>query len=88
MVVDARKCQPLLAPLVHVSFVGSYYESPCCPFTKMEWDHVVVQPGPELSANCIQPQGLDNSRREESWIDISGLVYDNVVGYTFQLPPR
>ena len=72
--VDARKCQPLLAPLVHVSFVGSYYESLCCPFAKMEWDHVVVQPEPELSADCIKPQGLDNSRRAESWIDISGLV--------------
>ena len=74
MVVDARKCQPILAPLVQVSFVCSYYESPCCPFTKMEWDHVVVQPEPELSANCIKPQGLDNSRRAEPGIYISSLV--------------
>ena len=74
VVVDARKVQPLLAPLVHVSFVGSYYEIPCCRFTNMEWDHVVVQPEPELSANCIKPQGPDNSQRAESWIDISDLV--------------
>ena len=76
VVVDARRCQPLLAPLVHVSFVGSYFESPCCPFTKIEWDHVVVQPEPDLSStsNCVKPQGLDNSPRAESWIDISGLL--------------
>ena len=80
--VNARECQPLLAPLVHRSFVGSYFENSCCPFTKMEWDHLLVQPEPELSANCVKPQGLDHSPRAESWIDISTLMLDNVAGYT------
>ena len=75
MVVDAGGCQLPLAPSVNVSLSpGKIWSASVVSLTKLDWDHVVVQPDPELSADCIKPQRLDNSRRTESWIHISGLV--------------
>ena len=77
MVVDASGCQLPLVPLVNASISlspGKILSASDVSLTKLDWDHVVVQPEPELSADNIKPQGLDNSRRATSWIDISGLV--------------
>ena len=76
--VDASGCQLPLAPLVNTSISlspGKILSASDVSLTKLDWDHVVVvEQEPELSADCIKPQGLDNSRRTESWIHISGLV--------------
>jgi len=75
VVVDASGCQLPLAPLVNISLSpGKILSASVVSLTKLEWDDVAVHPEPELSADCIKPQRLDNSRRTESWIHISGLV--------------
>ena len=60
MVVDASGCQLPLAPLVNTSISlspGKILSASYVSLTKLDWDHVVVQPEPELSADCIKPQG-------------------------------
>ena len=60
MVVDASGCQLPLVPLVNASISlspGKILSASDVSLTKLDWDHVVVQPEPELSADCIKPQG-------------------------------
>ena len=75
MVDDASGCQLPLAPLVNISLSpGKILSASVVSLTKLDWNDLTVHPEPELSADNIKPQGLDNSRRATSWIDISGLV--------------
>ena len=68
VVVDARGWQLPLAALGNLSLCPVVNcECPCCIFTMMEWGDVAVQPEPEVSVNCVKPQGLDNSPRTRSW---------------------
>ena len=56
MVVDASGCQLPLVPLVNASISlspGTILSASDVSLTKLDWDHVVVQPEPELSADCI-----------------------------------
>ena len=66
---------PTAAPLVNISLSpGKILSASVVSLTKLDWNDLTVHPEPELSADNIKPQGLDNSRRATSWIDISGLV--------------
>ena len=62
MVVDASGCQLPLVPLVNASISlspGTILSASDVSLTKLDWDHVVVvEQEPELSADCIKPQGL------------------------------
>ena len=60
VVVDASGCQLPLVPLVNAGISlspGKILSASDVSLTKLDWDHVVVQPEPELSADCIKPQG-------------------------------
>ena len=75
MVVDASGCQLHLTPLVNINLSpGKTLSASVVSLTKLDWNDLTVHPEPEFSADNIKPQGLDNSRRATSWIDISGLV--------------
>ena len=60
VVVDASGCKLPLVPLVNASISlspGTILSASDVSLTKLDWDHVVVQPEPELSADCIKSQG-------------------------------
>ena len=62
MVVDASGCQLPLVPLVNASISlspGTILSASDVSLTKLDWDHVVVQPESELSADCIKGNVLD-----------------------------